>query len=148
MVARAIGVIFVKFLTVTLTVTFFCLIFFIKCCFISIGTKKQSVNPLLGSAHLFTDGIKVGIHRCFNDQFIVYMTNDKAVGESTHGMAEDITADCLYDIFYEFWTIGLDAFPLLISTDNLICDRFATEFIFNDFGFYIAETSAGRKDDK
>lgn len=104
MVARAIGVIFVKFLTVTLTVTF-SVSLFIKCCFISIGTKEQSVNPLWGSAHLFTDGVKVGIHRCFNDQLIMYMTYDKEVGERTHGMAEDIPADCLYDIFYEFWTI-------------------------------------------
>lgn len=90
MVARAIGVIFVKFLTVTLTVTFFCLIFFIKCCFIPIGTKEQSFNPCRCSSHLFTDSSKVSIHRCFNDQFIMYMTYDKAVGESTHGMAEDI----------------------------------------------------------
>ena len=78
---------------------FFLLVFFIKCCFIPIGTKKQSINPLWSSAHLLTDSSKVSIHRCFNDQFIVYMTYDKAVGESTHGMAEDITADSLYDIF-------------------------------------------------
>lgn len=65
---------------------FFLLVFFIKCCFIPIGTKEQSVNPLWGSAHLPADGIKVGIHRCFNDQFIVYMTYDKAVRESTHCM--------------------------------------------------------------
>ena len=130
MVARAIGVIFVKFLTVMLTVTFFCLIFFIKCCFIPIGTKEQSVNPIWGSAHLFTDGIKVSIHRCFNDQFIMYMTYDKAVGEGTHGMAEDIPADCLYDIFYEFWTIGFDAFPFLVCADTFIGNGFSSEPVF------------------
>ena len=63
-------------------------------------------------------------------------------------MAEDITADCLYDIFYKFWTVGFAAFPLLIRTDTFLGNGFTTEFIFTNLWFYIAEASAGWKDDK
>ena len=42
----------------------------------------------------------------FDDKFIVDMAYDKAVGESTDGVHEDVSAYSLDDIFHEFRTVA------------------------------------------
>lgn len=51
------------------------------------------------------------------------VSDDEAMPESFHGVAEDVPADCLDDIFYEFRPVGFNAFPFLCGTHAFIGDR-------------------------
>lgn len=77
-------------------------VFFIKIGFIPVGAEKDVRHPVRGSAHLLTDHLQVNIGTAFDDQLIMNMTDDEAVPESLHSIAEDVTADSLNDIFHEF----------------------------------------------
>ena len=89
------------------------LILFVKLCFVAVGTEQNVRHPFRRSAHLLTDHIQVDIRAALDDQFIMNMTDDKAVPECFHGIAEDVAADGLNDVLHELWTIGFDAFPFL-----------------------------------
>lgn len=73
---------------------------------------------------------------------LVYMTDNETMGESSHGMAEDVAADYLHDILRKFGIVIFDAFPFFICADTFVCYGFATEFILANFRFNIAEPSA------
>ena len=73
------------------------------------------------------------------------VSNDKAVPESFHGVAEDIPADGLDDVFHEFRPVGFDALPFLCGTYAFIGDRFPTELIDPDPGLDIGQPPAGGK---
>ena len=75
------------------------------------------------------------------------MANDKAVGESTHGITQDITTDCLHDILHEFWTIAFNPSPLSIG-GSFIGHAVRAELIYTHSRLYIREPSAGWKIDK
>ena len=60
----------------------FVLIFLIKRAFISIRPEQQTRYPGRSASHLFTDHVKIHIRTAFDDQFIVYMPNDKTLGWS------------------------------------------------------------------
>ena len=66
------------------------------------------MNPIRSSSHLLTDSIERYIVATFDDKFIVDMPDDKTVGESSDGMHQDISADCLDNVFNEFRTVGFD----------------------------------------
>lgn len=70
---------------------------------------------------------------------------DKAVGESSDGMHQNIPADCLDDILNKFWTIRFYTFPFLSGADSFIGDRLATELVFADTRLYIAKSSTGSR---
>ena len=89
------------------------LIFLVKFCFVSVGAKLDPGEPGRRSTHLFADGFYIYIAAAFDDQLIVNMSADEAMGECTHGIAEDVPADCLDDVLYEFRTVRFDAFPFL-----------------------------------
>lgn len=77
--------------------------------FISIRPEQNIRHPVRGSAHLFTDSFQVNSGIAFNDQFIMDVTNDEAVPESFHGIAKNVAADGLDDIFHKFRSVGFDA---------------------------------------
>ena len=87
------------------------LIFLIKITFIPVCSKKQSLDPGRGSPHLFADSIQGYIGAAFDDQFIMYMTADKAVGKGLHGISQDITAYCLDDVLHEFGSVAFNPSP-------------------------------------
>lgn len=76
------------------------------------------------------------------------MSDDKTVGESSDGIHQDIPADCLDDVFYEFRTVGFDAFPLLSGTYAFVGYGFTAELVFAYLWFDVGEASAGRKLDE
>lgn len=80
-------------------------IFFVKHGLITVGTEQDVRHPVWGSAHLLTDGFQVNIRVAFDDQFIMDVTDDKAVPECFHGVAEDVTTDSLDDVLHEFRTV-------------------------------------------
>ena len=73
-------------------------VFFIKFCLIPIRPQQDVRHPFRGSAHLFADSFQINAGAAFNDQFIMDMSDDKAVPEGFHGVAEDVPADGLNDM--------------------------------------------------
>lgn len=63
-------------------------------------------------------------------------------------MAEDVSADGLDDVFYKFWSVGFDAFPLFICSYAFVGDGFPAETVFSDAWFDVAEVSARGQVDK
>ena len=43
------------------------------------------------------------------------MSDDEAVTERFHGVAKDIAADRLNDVFDELWTVGFDSLPFFVG---------------------------------
>ena len=121
------------------------LILLIKFRLIPIRSQDKPRNPVRSSSHLLTDGVERYIRAALDDKFIVDMTDDKAVGECPDGMHQDISADCLDDVFNEFRTVGFNAFPLLRSTDTFVGYGFTAEFIFTNLWFDVGEAPAGGK---
>lgn len=88
-------------------------VFFIKIGLIPIGAEQDVRHPVRRSAHLLANHTQVNVRAAFDDQFIMNVTDDKAVPESLHGITEDVAADGLDDVLHELRTIGFDAFPFL-----------------------------------
>ena len=68
-------------------------VFFVKIVLVAVGAEKDVRHPVRRSAHLLTDHIQVNIRAAFDDQLIMNVTDDEAVPESLHGVAEDVAAD-------------------------------------------------------
>ena len=83
-------------------------VFFIKTCLVAVGTEQDVRHPVRRSAHLLTDHIQVNIGTAFDDQLIMNVTDNEAVPECLHGIAEDVAADSLDDVLHELWTVGAD----------------------------------------
>ena len=71
------------------------LIFLVKLRFISICPKQDVRHPVRRSSHLFADDIQINSRAAFDDKLIMNVTDDEAVPESLHGVAEDVAADGL-----------------------------------------------------
>ena len=70
---------------------------------------------------------------------------DLLIGKILHSVAQQISGYSLYNIFYEFRTVGFYAFPFLGGTDALVGDGFTAESVFTNLWLHIAEYSAGRE---
>ena len=70
------------------------------------------------------------------------MAYDEAEGKVLHGEAQEISGDCLDDVFYEFWTVGFYALPFLVCAGAFVGDRFAAETVFSDSGLDIGEQAS------
>ena len=117
-------------------------VFFIKIGFISIGAEQDIWHPVRGSAHLLSDYLQVNDGIAFDDQFVVDVTDYKAMPERFHSVAEDVTADGLRDVLHEFWTVGFDAFPSFICADTFIGDGFTTELVHTYTRLYVRQASS------
>lgn len=124
------------------------LIFFIKFGLIPVASDQDIRHPFWGSAHDPGDALDGHIFRTFDDQLIMNVSADSLIGEVSHGIAEEVSGDCLHDILYEFRTIGFYAFPFLGGADAFISDRFTAEAILSDTWLHIAEPSTGGKSDE
>lgn len=76
------------------------------------------------------------------------MSADEAVFQVLHGVAENIAADGLSNVFDDFRTIRFDPLPFLICADSVIFHTLAAEVGYPDPGLHIAEPSAGWKVNK
>ena len=84
------------------------LIFFIKISFIPIASNQDIRHPVWRPTHDIADGFVINILATFDDKLIMDMTADETVGEVTHGKAEKISGDCLYDVFREYEKISVN----------------------------------------
>ena len=117
-------------------------VFFIKAGFVAVGTEQDVRHPVRRFAHLLANHTQVNVRAAFDDQLIMNVTDDKAVPERFHGVAENVAADCLDDVLHELRTVGFDAFPLLCGSDSFVSDGFAAILVFSDAGFHVGEQSA------
>ena len=118
-------------------------VFFVKKGLISISTEQDVRHPVRRFAHLLTDHIQVDIRAAPDDQFIMNMTDDKAVPECFHGIAEDVAADGLNDVLHKLRTVGFDAFPFLCGSNTFISYGFAAELILTNTRLHIGQKATG-----
>ena len=117
-------------------------VFFIKIGLVAVGAEQDIRHPVRRSAHLLTDCIQVNVRAAFDDQLIMNMTDDEAVPESLHGIAEDVTADGLDDVFHKLRTVRFDTFPLFCGSNTFIGDGFATILVFSDSWLHVGKQAA------
>ena len=117
-------------------------VFFIKIGLVAVGAEQDIRHPVRRSAHLLTDCIQVNVRAAFDDQLIMNMTDDEAVPESLHGIAEDVAADSLDDVLHELRTVGFDAFPFLCGSDSFVGYGFAAILVFTDTGLHVGKQAA------
>ena len=114
-------------------------VFFIKAGFVAVSAEQDVRHPVRRSAHLLTDHIQVNITAAFDDQLVMNVTDDEAVPESLHGVAEDVAADGLDDVLHELRTVGFDTFPLFCGSNAFIGYGFSTILVFSDTGLHVGE---------
>jgi len=117
-------------------------VFFIKIGLVAVGAEQDVWHPVRRSAHLLTDYIQVNISVAFDDQLIMNVTDDEAVPESFHGIAEDVAADGLDDILHELRTIGFDTFPFLCGSNTFVGDGLSAILVYSDARFHVREQAA------
>ena len=117
-------------------------VFFIKTCLVAVGAEQDVRHPVRRSSHLFADDIQINSRAAFDDKLIMNVTDDEAVPESFHGVAEDVAADSLDDVLHELRTVGFDAFPFLCRSDSFVGDRLSTILVFSNTRFYVGEQAA------
>ena len=104
--------------------------------------QNKPVSPWRGLSHQFTHGIEAHSRICLNDYFVMYVHHDTAMLESLHGIAENVSGNCLHDVFHELGTVAFDAFPFLCSTNTFIGNTLAAKLVYANAGFYIGKLSA------
>ena len=117
-------------------------VFFIEISLITVGAEQDVRHPVRRSAHLLADHIQVNIRAAFDDKLIMNMTDDEAVPESFHGVAEDVSADGLNNVLHELRTVGLNAFPFLCGTYSFVGDGLSAILVFSDTGLHVGEQAA------
>ena len=60
------------------------LVFFIKHGLIAVGAEQDVRHPFWGSSHLLTNDLQINAGVAFDNQFIMDVSDDKAVPESFH----------------------------------------------------------------
>lgn len=91
----------------------------------TLAMKINVRHPVRRPSHLFTDDLQVNHWITFDDQFIMDMSDDKAVTECLYGVAENVAADGLDDILHKFRSVGFDAYPFLCRAHAFIGDGFS-----------------------
>ena len=117
-------------------------VFFVKIGFVAVGAEQDVRHPVRRSSHLFADDIQINSRAAFDDKLIMNVTDDEAVPESLHGVAEDVAADSLDDVLHELRAVGFDAFPFLCRSDSFVGDRLSTILVFSNTRFYVGEQAA------
>ncbi len=68
----------------------------------------------------------------------MYMAANEAVGERSHGVAEDISGYCLNNVFNKLRTVGFNALPFLGGSYAFIGDGLTAEQVLSDTRLHIA----------
>ena len=92
---------------------FFALIFTVPRSNITIGPQQDIWHPVRYSGHLLTKLFQGYFLFAFDDQLVMYMPADEAVGKGLHRIHQQVTADRLHNVFHEFWTVAFQTLPLL-----------------------------------
>ena len=90
------------------------LIFFVEWGFVSVTADQDVWHPVWGATHDGTDAFHRGILTAFYDEFVMDMAYNKAERKILHGEAQEISGDCLDNVFHEFGTVGFYTLPFLV----------------------------------
>lgn len=71
----------------------------------------------------------------------MYMRHNSAGTERLHGVAKDIPADCLHNVFAEFWPVRFQPLPFFCAADAHVGDSIAAELVGADLWLDVAEPS-------
>ena len=82
------------------------------------------LHPIRRFAYLLADHIQVSVKATFDDQLIMNVTDDEAVPESLHGIAEDITANSLDDVLHELRAVSFRKRGMLSVRMYTVCASF------------------------
>lgn len=70
------------------------------------------------------------------------------LSDPMHSEREQISGDCLDDVFGEFPTVGFQPAPLATRRDALVGDAGASESVLTQLWLDVGEATPGGKDDK
>lgn len=121
------------------------LIFFIKFGLITVASDQDVRHPGGRLPHDGSDAADIDFFQAFDDKLVMDMATDLLIGKILHSVAQQISGYSLYNIFYEFRTVGFYAFPFLGGADAFVGDGFTAESVFINLWLHIAEYSAGRE---
>ena len=112
-------------------------VFLIKLAFIPIRPEQQAGDPRRGSSHLLTDHVAVHVRTAFDNQLIMDMADDKTVGEGSHAVAENVSADGLDQVLNDFRAVTFDAGPVFCAVVPHVGDALTAELILSDPGLHV-----------
>ena len=121
------------------------LLLLIEIAFIPISPEFDPGKPGRGPPHLLTDHVQRHVRAAFDDEFVVYMTDDLAVMERFHGIGQNVPAYCLHDVLDKLRPVRFDPGPFLLRIDPHIGDGLSTETVLANPGFYISQAPSGRQ---
>ena len=121
------------------------LLFLVKHALVSIGPEFQPRQPRRRPAHLLGDVIQRCTLADFDDKFVMDVADDTVVGEAAHGVAEDVPADSLGNIFHKFGTVAFDSAPVFGTVDAHIRYGLTAKAVFADPRFHIGKAPAAGK---
>ncbi len=124
------------------------LILLIKNAFVPICPEEQSGNPRRCPSHLVADRLQGNLFAGFDDELIMDVTADEAVGQRPHGVGEDIPAYCLDDVLHELRAVAFDVAPLFLRIYAHAGNAFAAEAVSPDARLHIGKPPAGRQRDE
>ena len=108
------------------------LLFLIEITFKTIGAKQESRCPRRGSRHLRTHSKKRDSLVTFDDEFIMDVRDNIHRSQRLHGVAENVTADGLRDVFYELRTVGFNPRPFFREIKTHVGNGFAAELVLSN----------------
>ena len=71
----------------------------------------------------------------------MYMRHNSAGTERLHGIAKDIPADCLHNVFAKFWPVRFQPLPFFCAADAHVGDSITAELVGADLWLDVAEPS-------
>ena len=80
------------------------LIFLIELGFKAVRAENQAFRPRRRATHLLADGLQRHPGISLDDDFVVHVSYNSAAAKRLHGVAQDVAADALDDIFHELAT--------------------------------------------
>ena len=121
------------------------LLLLIEIAFIPISPKFDPRKPGRGSPHLLADRVQRYVRAAFDDQFIVYVSDDLTVAKRPHGISQNVPAYCLHDVLDKFRAVRFDPRPFLLRIDPHVGDGLTAETVLANPGFYISQAPSGRQ---
>ena len=76
------------------------------------------------------------------------MPDNLAIAQGLYGVTENVPADRLHNILYEFRSITLYPSPFLLGVYAHVCDTLTTELVLTDPWLHVGQATARRKLDE
>ena len=119
-------------------------VFLIEFALETIRTEQKLLCPRWGSRHLLTHDRKRNSLVTFDDEFVMDVGDNVHATQRLYGIAENVAADGLRNVFHELRAVGFNPYPLFREIQSHVGNGFATELILSNARLHIGEPSAAR----